>query len=79
VGLPGYQQEEPFAASLFVEIRKGMGPSVFDEFQHAIIDSVAEEKQKKQRRLSDKIITNTHSQSDDNEPPSDAWAKEPDK
>ena len=65
VGLAGYQAEEPFAASLFVEIRKRMGQSVFDEFQRAIIDSVAEEKQKKQRRLSDKSTANHSSENDD--------------
>jgi hypothetical protein len=36
--------EEPVVASLFVEIRKRVGQSVFDEFQCAIIDSVSEEK-----------------------------------
>ena len=40
VGLPGYQMEAPFAPSLFVQIRKRMGESVFDVFQGAIIDAV---------------------------------------
>jgi hypothetical protein len=44
VGLPGYQREEPFAPSLFVEIRKRMGQSVFDVFQGAIIDAVEQAK-----------------------------------
>ncbi|MEL6710340.1 MAG: transposase, partial [Pseudomonadota bacterium] len=32
VGLPGYQAKPPFAPSLFVEIRKRMGQTVFDAF-----------------------------------------------
>ena len=40
VGLPGFQTQAPFAPSLFVEIRKRMGASVFDAFQDAIIDAV---------------------------------------
>ena len=31
VGLPGYQKEAPFSPSLFVEIRKRMKPSVFEQ------------------------------------------------
>jgi transposase, IS5 family len=76
VGLPGYQMEEPFAPSLFVEIRKRMGQSVFDEFQRAIIDSVAEEKHKKQRRHSDGRTEDKDSGSDGNEPPSDTQPEE---
>ena len=37
VGLAGFQMEEPFASSLFVEIRKRMGQSVFESFHQAII------------------------------------------
>jgi IS5 family transposase len=37
VGLPGYQTAEPFASSLFVEIRKRMGEAVFEGFHRAII------------------------------------------
>ncbi len=44
VGLAGFQMEAPFAPSLFVEIRKRMGASVFDAFQGAIIDAVEEAK-----------------------------------
>jgi hypothetical protein len=47
VGLAGYQMEAPFAPSLFVEIRKRMGQSVFEIFQGAIIDAVEEAKAKK--------------------------------
>jgi hypothetical protein len=39
VGLPGFQQEEPFAPSLLVEIRKRMGPTVFEDFNRAIIEA----------------------------------------
>jgi len=39
-GLPGYQMEAPFVPSLFVEIRKRMGQTVFDGFQQAIIDAI---------------------------------------
>ena len=37
VGLPGYQTAEPFVSSLFVEIRKRMGETVFEGFHRAII------------------------------------------
>ena len=50
VGLPGYQMEAPFAPSLFVEIRKRMGQSVFDVFQGAIIDAVESAKPKKKTK-----------------------------
>ncbi|MCP5197381.1 MAG: transposase [Gammaproteobacteria bacterium] len=46
VGLPGYQMEVPFVPSLFVEIRKRMGQSVFDVFQSVIIDAVENAKLK---------------------------------
>ena len=36
-GLPGFTQEQPFAPSLFVEIRKRMGQSVFEAFHEAIL------------------------------------------
>ncbi|OAI21292.1 transposase [Methylomonas lenta] len=39
VGLPGYQSTEPFASSLFVEIRKRMGEAVFEGFHRAIIEA----------------------------------------
>ena len=69
VGLPGYQMEEPFAPSLLVEIRKRMGQSVFDDFQRAIIDSVAKEKQRKQR-VSGNNKSDNGPDRDDHEPPS---------
>ena len=46
VGLPGYQMAAPFAPSLLVEIRKRMGPSVFEVFHGAIIDAVDQAKAK---------------------------------
>jgi hypothetical protein len=46
VGLAGYQMEAPFAPSLLVEIRKRMGPSVFDGFHQAITDAHEGEKLK---------------------------------
>jgi len=64
VGLPGYQMEAPFAPSLLVEIRKRMGPSVFDVFQSAIIDSVKEAKARRKKTSREKP------DQDDNEPPS---------
>lgn len=41
VGLSRYQTEPPFAPSLFVEIRKRMGQTVFEEFHEAIIGAIA--------------------------------------
>jgi len=63
VGLPGYQMEAPFVPSLFVEIRKRMGPSVFDVFQTAILDAVEDMKSKQ------KTMTGKKKDQDD-EPPS---------
>jgi len=50
VGLPGYQMQAPFAPSLFVEIRKRMGQSVFDVFQGAVIDAVESAKPKQKAK-----------------------------
>jgi len=47
VGLAGYQMEAPFAPSLFVEIRKRMGQSVFEVFHGAIIEAVEEVRAKR--------------------------------
>jgi len=66
VGLPGYQMEAPFVPSLFVEIRKRMGPSVFDVFQTAIIDTVEGMKAKQKKSMGKKADQNDH------EPPSDS-------
>ncbi len=48
VGLSGYQKQVPFAPSLFVEIRKRMGQSVFEVFHGAIIDAVGKAKAKQE-------------------------------
>jgi len=66
VGLPGYQMEAPFAPSLFVEIRKRMGQSVFDVFQGAIIDAVesAKPKQKAKRTSDDEDDEPVHADRD---------------
>ena len=61
VGLPGYQMEAPFAPSLFVEIRKRMGQSVFDVFQGAVIDAVQSAKPTQKARRT--------SEGEDDEPP----------
>jgi hypothetical protein len=47
VGLSGYQLEAPFASSLFVEIRKRMGQSVFDGFHRVVVEAHDIEKAKK--------------------------------
>lgn len=41
VGLSRYQTEPPFAPSLFVEIRKRMGQTVFEGFHEAIVGAIA--------------------------------------
>lgn len=64
VGLPGYQMQAPFAPSLFVEIRKRMGRSVFDVFYAAVIDAVDKAKQKLVARRKAPART-----SDDDDPP----------
>jgi len=40
IGLKGFQSKAPFAPSLFVEVRKRMGQTVFDEFHAAIIGAI---------------------------------------
>jgi transposase, IS5 family len=44
VGLSRYQTEPLFAPSLFVEIRKRMGQTVFEGFHEAIIGAIAKKK-----------------------------------
>jgi len=46
-GLACYQAKQSSARSLFVEIRKRMGVSVFDTFHRTIISAVDSEKQKR--------------------------------
>lgn len=59
VGLPGFQQEEPFAPSLLVEVRKRMGPTVFEDFNRAIIEAHDGKKKKPTAEPSppDQILT----------------------
>ena len=42
--LKGFQSQAPFAPSLFVEVRKRMGQTVFDQFHETIIDAVEHRK-----------------------------------
>ena len=46
----------PFVPSLFVEIRKRMGQSVFEEFHSAIIDALEEAKAKKRKRRAHRAV-----------------------
>ncbi|TNC79336.1 MAG: IS5 family transposase [Oleiphilus sp.] len=68
VGLPGYQMEAPFAPSLFVEIRKRMGPSVFDVFYDAVIAAV-ESKRSKQKPAAKNKEKADKTDDEDNTPP----------
>ena len=40
VGFPAYQDKQPFAPSLFVEIRRRMGEETFVHFQQAIVNAM---------------------------------------
>ncbi len=44
VGFSGFKTKQPFAPSLFVEIRRRMGKKIFDSFERAIIDQIQEKK-----------------------------------
>ena len=68
VGFPGYQQQAPFAPSLFVDIRKRMGDAVFEVFQQALIDAV--EAHKSPRRSTASVHVDTPTRDKDDEPPS---------
>jgi len=72
VGLSGYQMEAPFAPSLFVEIRKRMGQSVFEVFHGAIIDALEGVKAKKKTSHQSQPgeTDKPQQKDDDNEPPS---------
>jgi hypothetical protein len=71
VGLPGYQMEVPFAPSLFVEIRKRMGQSVFDVFHGAIIEAVeaARATREPSRTRPTRVKEEPEEDHDDNPPP----------
>jgi IS5 family transposase len=47
VGLPKYQDEPAFAASLFVEVRRRMGAEVFEAFEKAILKEISKVKRGK--------------------------------
>jgi hypothetical protein len=66
VGLSGYQMAAPFVPSLFVEIRKRMGQSVFDTFQGAIIDAIEDAKPRR------KVKAKKEPENDDCKPPPSA-------
>jgi len=72
VGLAGYQMTVPFVPSLFVEIRKRMGQSVFEVFHRALIEAVESVKaSKKSGPPSQPEKPNKRTQSDhDDDPPS---------
>jgi len=53
VGLPEFQTKQPFAPSLFVEIRRRMGEDVFKQFEQAIMDRVEERNTQKSKRTKD--------------------------
>lgn len=78
VGLPGYQMEEPFAPSLFVEIRKRMGTSVFDVFHSAVVDAVELRKERRAKAVGSKAAPKNEGKSkddsggDDPPPPAEA-------
>ncbi len=44
VGFSSYKDEQPFAPSLFVDIRKRMGKEVFAQFEQVIIDKLVQSK-----------------------------------
>ena len=75
VGLPGFQLERPFHASLFVEIRKRMGVSVFDAFESSIIATI--ESMKARSKVQKSQSKNTHDQDDDDPPPPGTEAHAP--
>ena len=53
VGLPTYTTEQPFSPTLFVEIRKRMGQSVFDVFHGAIIAALTPQSQRHPKQPTD--------------------------
>ena len=69
VGLPGYQMEAPFAPSLFVEIRKRMGQSVFEVFHGAIIEAVEEARATKPSRSRLTGVEGESEEDHDDDPP----------
>ncbi len=74
VGLPGYQMAVPFAPSLFVEIRKRMGQTVFDVFESTVSDAVAKTKTRKATQPQSTPGVTEHLPKDDEEPPAGSGA-----
>jgi len=72
VGLPGYQTCVPFVPSLFVEIRKRMGQSVFDIFQGAIINALESKKAKKKTAALESSKPDTEKQTEEKNTDQDA-------
>ena len=54
VGLPGFQTKQPFAPSLFVEIRRRMGEETFKHFEQAIVAQLEKRTRQKSKRKQDK-------------------------
>lgn len=79
MGLTGYQMAAPFAPSLLVEIRKRMGPSMFEVFHGAIIDAVekarAKHKPDKQSR-SEQCKSRSDDEHDDGPPATKATTEQ---
>jgi hypothetical protein len=50
VGFRGYKDEQPFAPSLFVEIRKRMGVDVFSGFEQVILEKIGLAKDKRSKQ-----------------------------
>ncbi len=53
VGLPGFQIKQPFAPSLFVEIRRRMGEETFSQFERAIVARIETSKKQATNRKKD--------------------------
>ena len=53
-GFSSYKDEQPFAPSLFVEIRKRMGQEVFSSFEQIILEKIGERKAKSEEPLEHK-------------------------
>ena len=53
VGLSGFQTKQPFAPSLFVEIRRRMGEEAFKQFELAIVDRIENQRKQTDNRKKD--------------------------
>jgi len=67
-GLKSFQNEPPFDASLFVDIRKRMGADKFDEFNETVIRKAESLKQKRKKFMKDPS-GDQHDTSDNTEEP----------